>query len=459
MDDASGRPDSAASLGSGRVRRAVRAATIDITPLRRYPAYRRLWAGLTVSQLGSQMTLVAIPIQVYARTGSSFAVGMIGAVGFVPLVIFGLYGGALADALDRRRLSLITSSGLLLTSAVLLAQAVAGIGSLWLLYVMVAIQSGLFAVDNPSRSAIIPKLLPKEELPTANALSQATFNLGLTVGPLIAGVVIGWLGLGVAYGLDAASFFMALYAIWRLPSMPPHRDAPRAGFASVVEGLRFAATRPVLGVSFLADIAAMVLAMPKALYPEIGTHVLHGGPSVVGLLYAAMGAGALIAALLGGWVRRVRRHGLAVLIAVACWGFAIAAFGLSRTVVWALIFLAIAGAADVISAVFRNTIMQSAAPDALRGRIFGLQIVVVTGGPRLADIRAGATSAWVGPEAAVVAGGLACVAAIALMAARFPVFVRYDAERPTTGDPAGGSTDADGTGGSDGSRRAARPRK
>jgi MFS family permease len=428
FDAATDRP--AGAPAAGRLRRAVRTVILDITPLRISPSYRRLWAGMTVSQLGSQMTLVAVPIQVFDLTDSSFAVGMIGAVGLGPLIVFGLYGGALADSVDRRRLAMWTSAGLLVSSAVLLAQALAGAHSLWLLYAVVAVQAALFAIDNPARNAIIPRLLPRDLLPTANALSQATFNLGLTVGPLVAGVIIGAVGLGAAYAIDAASFLFALYALWRLPPMPPMHDAPRAGFAAVAQGLRFAVSRPVLGVAFLADIAAMVLAMPKALYPEIGTDVLHGGPTVVGLLYAAPGIGALLAGLVGGWVRHVRRHGLAVLLSIAGWGLAVAGFGVSRAVWLALLFLALAGAADMISAVFRGTILQTAAPDELRGRLFGLHIVVVTGGPRLADVRAGATAVLVGPQAAVIAGGLACVAAIAALAVRFPVFTRYDAKRP-----------------------------
>lgn len=408
-----------------RLRTLAGSHTIDVSPLREHPDYRRLWTGVTVSQLGSQMTLVAVPVQVYALTGSSFAVGMIGLVGFVPLVVFGLYGGALADSLDRRRLAMITSSGLLLSSFVLFLQALLHLDQLWLLYVVVAVQAGLFAVDNPTRNAILPRLVPREQLPAANALAQATFNLGLTVGPLVAGVVIKLAGLPAAYAVDALSFLAALYVLSRLPALPPLGEVARAGFRSVVEGLRFISTKTVVLVGFLIDIAAMVLAMPKALYPELGDRVFGGGATSVGLLFSAMGVGALLAALLGGWMSRARRHGLAVAVAASAWGLAIVGLGLSPWLWLGLVFLALAGAADMVSAVFRNSILQAAAPDEMRGRLYGLNIVVVTGGPRLADVRAGSMAAIFSPGVSIIGGGVACVVVVVLLALRFPAFTRY----------------------------------
>jgi MFS family permease len=430
LDQAGPEVDPAAG-GGGRSRfnRAVRAIALDVSILRDYPDYRRLWSGITVSQLGSQMTLVAVPVQVYALTKSSLAVGMLGLVGLVPLIVFGLYGGALADALDRRKLAMLTSTGLLITSAVLFLQAITDLGQLWLIYLLVAIQSALFAIDNPTRSAIIPRLVARERLPAANALSQLTFNLALTVGPLIAGLVIAFAGLETAYAVDAVSFLAALYVLSRLPTLVPEGDVRRAGFRSVVEGLRYVSTRSVLMVSFLADIAAMVLVMPKALYPEMAEEIFGGGPDVVGLMFSALGVGGALAAALGGWMGRIHRHGVAVLIAVAAWAVSIIGFGLSPVLWLALAFLALAGAADLVSAVFRSSILQSAAPDEMRGRLFGLNIVVVTGGPRLADVRAGAVAVLFSPIAAVVSGGITCLIALALLALRFPAFVRYDARQ------------------------------
>jgi MFS family permease len=417
--------------GRSRFNRAVRAIALDVSVLRDYPDYRRLWTGITVSQLGSQMTLVAVPVQVYALTKSSLAVGMLGLVGLVPLIVFGLYGGALADALDRRKLAMLTSTGLLITSVALFLQAVSNLDQLWLIYLLVAIQSALFAIDNPTRSAIIPRLVARERLTAANALAQLTFNLALTVGPLIAGLVIAFAGLETAYAIDAASFMAALYVLSRLPALVPEGEVRRAGFRSVVEGLRYVSTRSVLMVSFLADIAAMVLVMPKALYPELAEKIFGGGPDVVGLMFSAMGVGGALAAALGGWMSRVHRHGIAVLVAVAVWAVSIIGFGLSPVLWLALAFLALGGAADLVSAVFRSSILQSAAPDEMRGRLFGLNIVVVTGGPRLADVRAGSVAVLFSPIVAVVSGGITCLIALALLAMRFPAFVRYDARQPT----------------------------
>ena len=428
MDDAGPVIDPATGgEGRSRIGRAVRAVALDISVLQDYPSYRRLWTGITISQLGSQMTLVAVPVQVYDLTKSSLAVGMLGLVGLVPLIVFGLYGGALADALDRRKLALLTSTGLLVTSVVLVLQAVLDLDQLWLIYAVVAVQSALFAIDNPTRNAIIPRLVERDRLPAANALAQLTFNLALTVGPLVAGLVIALAGLETAYAIDAASFLAALYVLSRLPPLPPEGNPRRAGFRSVVEGLRFVSTRTVLLVSFLADIAAMVLVMPKALYPELAEKVFGGGPDVVGLLFAALGVGGVLAAGLGGWMSRVHRHGVAVLVAVAAWALAIIGFGLSPVLWLGLVFLALAGASDLVSAVFRTSILQAAAPDEMRGRLFGLNIVVVTGGPRLADVRAGTVAVLFSPIVAVVSGGIACLIALVLLAMRFPEFVRYDA--------------------------------
>ena len=431
MDDAGPVIDPAAG-GSGRSRlgRAVRAVTLDVSVLRDNPDYRRLWTGITVSQLGSQMTLVAVPVQVYDLTRSSLAVGMLGLVGLIPLIVFGLYGGALADALDRRMLAMITSAGLLVTSVVLVLQAMLDLDQLWLIYAVVAVQSALFAIDNPTRNAIIPRLVTRERLPAANALAQLTFNLALTVGPLVAGLVITLAGLETAYAIDALSFLAALYVLSRLRPLPPEGNPRRAGFRSVLEGLRFVSTRTVLMVSFLADIAAMVLVMPKALYPELADKVFGGGPDTVGLLFSALGVGGALAAVLGGWMSRVHRHGLAVLVAVAAWALAILGFGLSPVLWVGLIFLALAGASDLVSAVFRTSILQSAAPDEMRGRLFGLNIVVVTGGPRLADVRAGAVAVLFSPIVAVVSGAITCLVALVLLVMRFPAFARYDARTP-----------------------------
>jgi MFS family permease len=428
----------------------------DIEPLRVSADYRRLWFGFTVSQLGQQMTTIAVAIQVYALTRSNFAVGLLGLVVLVPMVVGGLYGGAIADVMDRKLLAIAASSGLAATSLILAIQAYADWRSRWLIYAMVALQGLFFAVNNPTRNAMIPRLLPAEHITAANALAQLSFQLSLTIGPLLGGVLIGWLGLAAAYTVDVVSFLAALYALIRLPSMAPLRveaaeavsatavpqaaddppDAkallvrPRAGLASVLEGLRFLRTRTNVLMTFLTDLCAMVFAMPRVLFPALAANVYGGGSRTVGLLAASIGFGAVIAAFFSGWTSRVRRQGLAVVLAVSAWGIGIAAFGLSPWLWLAVGCLAAAGAADLVSAVYRNTILQVATPDELRGRLQGVFIVVVAGGPRLGDFVAGSVASLRSEKFAAVMGGLLCVSLVWVLAARYRGFLRYDARHP-----------------------------
>ncbi|HEX6443824.1 MAG TPA: MFS transporter [Streptosporangiales bacterium] len=403
---------------------------LDTQPLRVSPPYRRLWFGLSVSQLGQQMTQVAVAIQVYDLTRSSFAVGLVGGVALVPLIAFGLYGGAIADVVDRRVLGIVTSTALWLLSGVLLVQALLGLGSVALIYVVVGMQAACFAVNNATRQATIPRLVPGRLLPAANALGQISFNLGFTVGPLIGGAVIAVWHVQAAYAVDVVTFTAALYAMWRLPSIPPLGQARRAGIRTVIEGFAYLGTRRNVLMSFLVDIAAMVLAQPRALFPALAAHVFGGGSRTVGLLMAAPAIGALGGALFSGWLGRVRRQGLAVVLAVLSWGAAVTGFGLSPMLWLGVVLLAIAGCSDMISAVYRNTIMQVASPDEMRGRLQGVYTAVVAGGPRLGDMRAGTVATWTGEPASVVIGGVACMVATVLLAIGFPRFVRYDSHDP-----------------------------
>lgn len=423
-----GRPETVE--GAASLRSRLRGLALDTTPLRVSRPYRNLLAGDAVSVIGTQVTAVAVPIQVYEQTGSAFAVGLVGLAGLLPLIVFGLYGGAVADAVDRRRLVLFTTSGQALLATVLLGQALADLEQTWLLYAVAACQSGLFALDSPARQAFLPRLLPLELLPAANALRQVEFNIGVTLGPLLAGLLVGRFGFGSAYALDAVSFTAALLAVSSLPSMAPEGGGRNAGLASVVEGLRFLATRPVLLLTFVVDLVAMVFAMPRALFPALAEQVYGGGAQTAGALYSALAAGALLGALGGGWFGRVRRQGVAVLAAIVVWGLAITLFGLADRLWLGLVLLAVAGAADMVSAVFRTAILQAAAPDELRGRLGGVFVVVVAGGPRLGDARAGAGASLVGVQGAVVAGGLLCVGLTLAVAAVVPRFRAYDARRP-----------------------------
>ena len=407
---------------------ALRGATIDTAPLR-HTDYRRLWLGNAVSFVGFQLTAVAVPVQVYALTRDSFWVGMVGMVGLVPLIVFGLWGGAIADAVDRRKLLLVSSVLVWLCTVALFGQAVLGLGNLPLLLVLVGLQSAGFAVASPTRAAIIPRLIPAELVPAANTLNFTANNVGLVAGPLLAGVVIAHWSFAAAYAVDALLFGTALYATLRLPALPPVGEISRPGLRSVVDGLAFIATRPVLLLSFAVDIVAMVFAMPRALFPEAADQ-RFGGESAVGALFAAIAIGAVVGGLFSGWVGRVRRQGVALVVAIVAWGLAVAAAGLVGALWAAVALLAVAGAADLVSAVYRQTILQVYAPDEMRGRMQGVFTVVVAGGPRFGDLRAGATASLAGVTASWVGGGIACAIVVVVVALCFRSLIRYDATAP-----------------------------
>ncbi|SHL40353.1 MFS transporter [Actinacidiphila paucisporea] len=414
-------------MPSGRKNRLL----ADIGPLRDHADFRRLWFGNTVSYIGQQMTAMAVALQVYAITGSSFYVGLVGLCSLVPLVVFGLYGGAVADAVDRRRLGLVTSTGLTVLSAVLAAVAVLHVRSVAVFYAIVALQAVCFAMNSPARSSMIPRLLPPEQLPAANALASLAGGVGQMAGPMLGGVFVGLWGYQAAYLIDAAAFTASLYAMWRLPAMlPGDGDGAVRRRPSVVEGLRYLAARPNLRTTFVSDLAAMVLAQPRVLFPAVAGLWFGGDTRTVGLLAAAPAVGALLGSVFSGWYGRVRRQGFAVLAAVASWGAAVAVFGVTRNLWLGLCFLALAGCADTVSMVFRNTMLQSAAPDDMRGRLQGVFLVVVVGGPRLGDFLAGSTADLFTPATAVVGGGLACIAAVTLIALFQRGFLSYDSRRP-----------------------------
>jgi MFS family permease len=411
---------------TARLGRIARAAASDITPLRESPAFRRLFLGQSVSGIGTAVTQVAVPLQVYAITHSSLYVGLISLAALVPLIVFGLYGGAIADAVDRRKLVLITSTGTTAVSALLLVQAAFGMRSVPLLFACVAVQAGFAAVDGPTRRSITPLLVPADKLPAANTLSFGSMTVAFIAGPLLAGLAVSLGGYEWAYGIDVASFAAAFYAAVRLPKMLPAGDAPRAGFASVLEGLRFVKSQKLIMASLLADMNAMVFGLPKALYPALAYGQYHGGAGTASLMYAAPAVGMLIPTLLGGLVTRVNRQGLGVVVAVALWGGAITLFGLTSTLWVGLLMLALAGAADTVSSVYRQTMMQVATPPGMQGRLQGVYIVVVTGGPRLGDLESGAVGSVFTQRVSVVSGGLACVAGVALLAFAVPSLLRYD---------------------------------
>jgi MFS family permease len=422
--------------------RFLRRAAIDTRPLRDAD-FRRLWAGQGLAFVGFQLTAVAVPVQVYDLTRSSFWVGMLGLAGLVPLILFGLWGGAVADAVDRRRLLVVSSCVTWVATWALVLQALLGIGSVTLLLACTALQSVGFAMSSPTRNAIIPRLLPVELVPAANTLSFTFGNIGMVAGPLIAGVVLARLGYAWAYAIDVVLFTFGLYAALRLPSLPPE-GRRRAGLRSVVEGLRFLAVRPVLLMSFAVDIVAMVFAMPRALFPEVAA-TRYGGADAVGWLFASIAIGAVVGGLFSGWVGQVRRQGVATVIAIVAWGLAVAFAGLAPQLWVAVPLLAVAGAADLVSAVYRQTIVQVHAPDEMRGRLQGVFVVVVAGGPRLGDLRAGTMAAVTGATVSWVAGGIACAIGVVLLGLLVPAFLRYDAHKGAAGGAVRGAPDGVGT--------------
>jgi MFS family permease len=411
------------------VRSAVRRVAVDVTPLRTSRDFRRLWLGLLVSEFGYQFTLVASFVQVFRLTGSAAAVGLIGLVGLVALVAGTLAGSSFLDAFDRRTLLMASQVALMLGSGLLLAGAVHGRPPVALVYAGVAIIAGASAVDFPTRAAITPRLVGAELLPSALSLNQVVWNGTALVGPAVAGLVIDRLGLSWAYGIDLVTYLAMLAAAFGIRPVPPENAAgAKTGWAAVREGFAFLKGRRVLQSTFAIDIVAMVFGMPRALFPILALTQFHRGEGIVGLLFAAPAVGALLGALTAGWVGRVRHQGMAVIWAVVVWGAGVTAFGLVASNLWlGLFFLALAGAADVISAVFRSTILQLSVPDSLRGRLSGIHILVVTGGPRLGDLEAGLVAQAFSPWASVVSGGLLCMAGAGVVAWIFPELRRYRA--------------------------------
>lgn len=419
---------------------------IDIAPLRVSRPYRTLWVGGALSGMGASLTAVAVSLQVYDLSGSTLAVGGVGLAALIPLVGLGLYGGSIVDAYDRRRVLIVTQTGLSGVSIVLAVLAVMGSSTVVLLYLLVAIQSGFFAVHRPARTSVIPRMLPIRLLPAANALSSLSMGLSLAAGPMIAGVLVDVAGYGWAYSAEALLMIAALVMLATLPPLIPEGEPRKAGLRSVLEGLAYLRSRPTLGMTFLADMFAMVLAMPRVLFPAIGASLIGGGATTVGILLAGIAAGTLLAGLFSGRLGQINRQGRAIVVAVAFWGIFVACFGLivflapgpgpNGAANWALWpatgLMALAGASDAVSAVFRSTILQVATPDALMGRLQGVFIVVVAGGPQLGAVIGGSLAGLTSEASAAIIGGVACAVLVVAVASRQKGLLRYDARDVTT---------------------------
>jgi MFS family permease len=403
----------------------------DVEPLRVSREFRLLWTGQLISQAGSAVRLVAVPYQVYVLTGSSLAVGLLGLFSAVPLIALSLWGGVIADRVDRRRMLMATNACLALVSVALALSTQLGLASVPVLYALTAIGSAFSALDQPARSALAPSLVERRLIPAAMALNQTQIQLATVVGPAVAGVLIARIGLAPAYWVDAASFVAAIVAVWlmRVPKgddLIVHASPGRA----LVDGMRFLLARPLILATMSVDFFATFFAASRAVLPYFADKVFAVGPEGLGLLFAAPGAGATAVAFTSGWTGGVRRKGLGVLIAVAVFGVSMSAFGLlpSTGFIAGLALLAVAQGADTVSAIFRHTILQMETPDELRGRLSAINLVFVAGGPQLGQVESGVVAALWTPEASVVSGGLACVGVVLVAHALVPTVASYRAD-------------------------------
>ena len=395
----------------------LRTAIVDTTPLRVSRQYRWLFTGQAGYQFARQILVAAVPIHIFQLTGSSLQVGLVGLIQTLPLVIFSLVGGAAADTFDRRNVLRAMQLVMFATCAALALNASAG-SALWPIYALMAVNAGITGMESPTRTAMIPALVARDEVASAFALNQTLNQTASVVGPAVGGLLIAQFGIAPAYWAAAAASLAAAMTMIPFGPMPPTHTGGRVNLAAIGEAWRYLRKRPLLQQTMLIDLNAMVFGMPRALFPAIGTVILGGDAATVGLLIAAPGAGAFVAALTAGWVSKIRRQGRVVILAVAIWGLAIIGFGFTRSLAVALILLAIAGAGDIISNVFRATILQLALPDEVRGRVTAFKVVISGSGPRLGDAEAGAVATVTNPPFAVVSGGIACLIGTILIAWR-----------------------------------------
>ena len=402
---------------------------VDIRPLKESRDFRRLWFGTGISAVGSQITTVAIPYQLYEQTGSTLLVGLLGVAALVPLLIVPIYGGAVADAVDKRRMLLLSDVALLAVTGGLLVNALLPDPSSWFLFVAEGLGTAAYGFQRPARNALTPRLVRDDQLLAAIAVEDVIFTLSRVAGPVMAGGLISVVGLGGAYAIDIATFVASLVAIWLLPSVPPAADADRVSVKSILDGFRYVGRRKVLLGIFVVDTNAMIFGMPRALFPALAEK-LGGGAGTLGLLYAGTSFGAFAASVTSGWMMTLRRQGLWVCIAAAAWGVAIVFVGFAETVWFAFAFLAVAGAADFVSALLRTNILLTVTPDSMRGRLSGIELAQVAGAPEIGNVEAGIVASLTSVRASIVSGGILTVVGTAVVAALIPALVRYDARRP-----------------------------
>jgi len=406
----------------------------DITPLREYPAFRRLWLGSMLSQAGSAMTNFALILQVYDMTHSTAAVGGLGVATLVPMLIIALPGGSLADTVDRRKLVLAMTTLQTVVSVLLFAQALTGPGraGIWLLYGLDAASSAIGAISAPARTTFIPSLVPQKQLAPAMALNRIVFQTMMITGPALAGVIAAGVGVKGCYLVDAITFAGAFYGVGRLPAMPPsgNRDKKRGKLALTLEGLSFIRRSQVLAGAFAADVSATFFALPLSLFPAINAERFGGDPRILGLFPAAIGVGGMLTAVFSGPVRHVSRHGLAMIVAVCVWGLSFAVFAVTPWLWLTLLSLAAAGAADTYTVVFRQVIVQTVTPESFRGRVNAADYVVGAGGGQLGSLESGVLGSLTSPMISALSGGLLTIAAALALGAALPGFRRYRAPQP-----------------------------
>jgi MFS family permease len=409
----------------------MRWATVDITPLRRHRDFRLLFIGRGVSFFGSMITYVAVPYQVYQLSHSVLLVGLLGLVELAALVAFALLGGALADAADRRSMVLLTEAGLAVGSVVMIINSLLPHPQLWVIFAIAVLWGSLDAVQRPSLDALLPRLVDRDELAAAGALGGVRGTIGMIAGPALGGVLIAVAGLPATYTYDVATFVVGLVCLYLMKAVPPPADAERPSVRRVLEGIRYARSRPELIGTYVVDIVAMVFGMPMALFPAIAEGL--GGPGVLGLLYAAPAVGSFICAATSGWTHRVHRHGMGVIVSATLWGVAIIGFGVVPGLYAALAFLALAGAADMMSGIFRSVIWNQTIPDSLRGRLASIEMLSYTVGPGLGNFEAGVVASLFSVRASIISGGVLCVIGCVICVVALPAFRRYDARNVRAG--------------------------
>ena len=399
---------------------------IDISPLKKYPDFRNLWASGLISYLGSMVTYVAIPFQIKELTNSYIAVGIVGAIEIIPLILFGLYGGVLADYVDRKKMVWATEAAALVLSGILLLNSLSSEPKVWVIYVMAGLFASVDGLQRPSADAILPRIVGHKDLPAASALMSLRWQMGVIIGPTIGGIVISTISISAGYGFDVFTFFISLLFLARVGSVPANPEAEKPSLRGLLDGIKYAFSRQDLTGTYLIDLAAMFFAMPTALYPFWADQL--GAPWALGFLYAAVTVGSVVVTLTSGWIKTYRFHGRAIIWAAIGWGAAIALAGISNSLILVLLFLAIAGGADMISALFRGTIWNQTIPDNLRGRLAGIELLSYSIGPLAGQLRAASMAAATSLTFSVTAGGLICVFMVALLASFLPKFRKYDAE-------------------------------